>query len=513
MRILLWHGWLLEGSGSNVYAARVTEVWRRQGHDVLLLCQEQHPERHAFLDAWGTVGADGVSPLQPMRSVRGAGRAVLLRPEIGALLPVFVYDEYEGFRVKRFVDLTDDELAAYSVANVDALRSAAAWHRPDVVVAGHAVPGPVVARRALGEGTYVAKVHGSDLEYAVREQPRYAHLAREGLEGARAVVGATRDVLARAAAYVPSVADRVEVVPPGVRVDSFRPRARAPALVATARLLARDPAAGRGRPDGLDRELVAAVAARDRSAIDALSARYEQDVPDPGAAARLRSLAEVRSHLVGYIGKLIPEKGVHLLIQALAIAESRPHGLIVGFGSFREWLAALVGAIDAEDHETVAWLRDSAPIDVEPSCEEVAAGAGLAVRVTFTGRLDHQYAPGALAAMDVLVVPSILDEAFGMVAAEGAAAGALPLVARHSGLAEIAAALEAEVGRPGLFSFEPGPGSIHRLAGAIDGLLAIPAEERRSLRDAVSSFVAREWTWDRTADRLLAAATRSPAAQ
>ena len=39
--------------------------------------------------------------------------------------------------------------------------------------------------------------------------------------------------------------------------------------------------------------------------------------------------------------------------------------------------------------------------------------------------------------LDVLVVPSVMHEAFGMVAVEGAAAGALPLVARHSGLAEI----------------------------------------------------------------------------
>jgi hypothetical protein len=37
----------------------------------------------------------------------------------------------------------------------------------------------------------------------------------------------------------------------------------------------------------------------------------------------------------------------------------------------------------------------------------------------------------------------IFPEAFGMVAAEAAAGGSLPLVARHSGLAEIADALEA----------------------------------------------------------------------
>jgi glycosyltransferase involved in cell wall biosynthesis len=108
--------------------------------------------------------------------------------------------------------------------------------------------------------------------------------------------------------------------------------------------------------------------------------------------------------------------------------------------------------------------------------------------------------------MDVLVVPSILDEAFGMVAAEGAGAGALPLVARHSGLAEVASALEREVGRPGAFSFEPGPGSVGRMAEGIRALLSFPPQERNELRRAVSAFVAREWSWDRTTNRLLALA-------
>ena len=98
--------------------------------------------------------------------------------------------------------------------------------------------------------------------------------------------------------------------------------------------------------------------------------------------------------------------------------------------------------------------------------------------------------------MDVLVVPSILDEAFGMVAAEGAAAGALPMVARHSGLAEVAEALEGDVGRPGLFSFEPEPGAGTRLAAGIDRLLSLPARERDELRAAVSAFVAGAWSWN-----------------
>ncbi|HEX5948778.1 MAG TPA: glycosyltransferase family 1 protein, partial [Actinomycetota bacterium] len=103
-------------------------------------------------------------------------------------------------------------------------------------------------------------------------------------------------------------------------------------------------------------------------------------------------------------------------------------------------------------------------------------------------------------------VPSTLEEAFGMVAAEGAAAGALPIVSRHSSLAEVAEALEGAAGRPGAFSFEPGPGATRRLATALEGLLGLPAEERRRLAVAARTYVAAEWSWERTAERLLAAA-------
>ena len=81
MRVLLWHGWLLEGSGSNVYTAKVAEANRRAGHSVLILCQEPHPERFSFIDEWGTVDADRVSLANEDRSGRHEHAAVALHAE------------------------------------------------------------------------------------------------------------------------------------------------------------------------------------------------------------------------------------------------------------------------------------------------------------------------------------------------------------------------------------------------------------------------------------------------
>jgi glycosyltransferase involved in cell wall biosynthesis len=500
LRILVWHGWLLEGTGANVYTAKVAEAWRLQGHEVVILCQQRSTERLAFVDAWAEPGAVAVVGGHPSAS----GRVSVINPDIGDLLPVFVVDHYEGFRVRRFVDLTDEELERYLARNAGALREVVRQFPPDAVVAGHLVPGPAVARRALGDGTFVAKAHGSDLEYAINLQERYAAVAEEGVAGAVAVAGASRDVLARAEAAVPSARGRTVVIPPGVDVVRWRPRTRIEALEEVARRLAADPDSARGRPADLP-SLEDAIRERTGSRFEDLARSYDQAVPDPDAASRLQALAGHPGPIVGYLGKLIPQKGVERFIEALALLGPEVHGVVIGFGLGREWLAGLARVLDAGDVDGYRWLAEESPLALELDDAEVKGAVGLGGRLTFTGRLDHRYAPEVVAALDALVVPSTLKEAFGMVAAEGAAAGAVPVVARHSSLAEVAEALEGAAGRPGLMSFPPGDGSTHRVAETLGRILGLPLEDRMDVRRAIRAHVAREWTWERTADRLLQA--------
>lgn len=508
VRILLWHGWLLEGSGSNVAAARITEAFREAGHDVLLLCQASLGSAPAFIDRVGSVDASGVTGLSANESDDahpGAGRAVLLRPEIGSLLPVFVVDDYPGFEVKRFVDLSEEELDGYFDRNVAVLRAALAWHRPDFVIASHLVPGGVIAARSVGDIPFVAYVHGSELEYAVRLQDRYAALAAEAMDRAVAVVGGSRDVLDRALSFAPAAIDRAKVVAPGVSASRFRPLDRRAALDETATLLESDPTTSRGRPAAMAQRL-ASVVGSDPDGPRRLAREYDQAAPDPDAATRLRRLAQTEGPTVAYLGKLIPQKGVELLIQALALLPANVRGLIIGFGEYREWLEGLVPALDAGG-DALEWMRTHSGLRIELGPSDLAdLTQPLADRITFVGRLDHRYAPMALAAADILVVPSVIPEAFGMVAAEAACTGCLPLVARHSGLEEVAEALEAHVDRPGLFGFQPGAGASQRIADHIRRLLALPQPERDELRREVSSFARSTWTWDKTAERLIAAA-------
>jgi glycosyltransferase involved in cell wall biosynthesis len=409
VRILLWHGYLLGGTGSNVYTRALAREWSLAGHDVVVLCQEPHPERY------------------------DVGRAQVVRPEIDGLLPVFVLDRYEGVQAKLLRDFAQAERERYVELNALALR---ALEPADLVFANHVLLGAPVA--AASGVRYAVKAHGSELEYSMRGNADLSAWGRATLAGAEAVfVGSDhiRSVLEEIVGHV----ERVHEVPPGVDVDEFHPEPREEALVHLLEEARRDPP----NPGNANERL-----------------------PDEHNAERFAEFFADPEPTVLYFGKLIYNKGVHLLLEALRAVDAR--AVIVGFGDYREELERLAPP-----------------------------------RTLFTGPLEHRHLEHLLPLVDVTVVPSIFPEAFGMVAAESAAAGTPPLVARHSGLLEIAEGLEAEYPSPRreLTSFTSG--DAHDLAGKLNAVLALPVPERAELGAAARRAAIERWSWRSVADRLL----------
>jgi hypothetical protein len=126
MRVLVFHGYLLHGTGSNVYNARLAAALVALGHEVHLLCQDRAPEDLPFVDAV----ADWDDGALRVRTLREPVRCTVYRPDIGGLLPVYVADRYDGIEARPFPVLSDAELDAYVAANVDAVREVAARARP-----------------------------------------------------------------------------------------------------------------------------------------------------------------------------------------------------------------------------------------------------------------------------------------------------------------------------------------------------------------------------------------------
>ncbi|MFL5991380.1 MAG: glycosyltransferase, partial [Rubrobacteraceae bacterium] len=164
MKLIMTHGYMLSDTGSNVYVQSLCRALAREGHDVHLLCQEPEPLSYDFVDEWAVVDEDRIDK-RGEQETPYPGRCSVYLPEIGDLLPVYVYDDYPGWRVKTFLDLTDDELENYVEKNIGAVRTVLAASGAEAVVTNHAVPGPLIARRAL-EGAdvpYTSIIHGSAL--------------------------------------------------------------------------------------------------------------------------------------------------------------------------------------------------------------------------------------------------------------------------------------------------------------------------------------------------------------
>jgi glycosyltransferase involved in cell wall biosynthesis len=517
VRILVFHGYLLGGTGSNVYNARLAAAFVRQGHDVHLLSQDRHPEQHAFVDAVGDWddGALRVRTVRESDSER-AGSCTVYRPDIGELLPVYVADRYEGIRARTFAECSDREIAHYNEANVAAVGEVVTRSAPDVALANHLVMGPAILARALGgRVAYAVKVHGSALEYTVKPEPeRFLPFAREGLAQAGGVLVGSHHTAASlwAALDDPDVQRRTRLGPPGVDVERFVPRERA---VAAARL-------------------------------GSLAARLQADAGDSGAAAptdafarderasgeALARLDPASDRLVAFVGKLIVSKGVDLLLAAwpLVLAgEPAARLVVVGFGAYREGFESLRAALAGGDLEQAKRIVRAGRSLEDESAEArplahllafleglhgdalvsyLAAAATLEDRVVLTGRLDHEELADLLPACEAMVVPSTFPEAFGMVAAEAAACGALPVSAAHSGLAEVSDALAQAVPAQiaPLLSFAVDDRAVESLAACVVGWLQADPAVRDQARAGLVETVRERWSWEGVARGVIAAA-------
>jgi glycosyltransferase involved in cell wall biosynthesis len=501
VRVLIFHGYLLRGTGSNVYNASLARALARLGHEVHLLCQDREAGSLDWVDGLGR-WTDGRLRVEPGPGGSRAGSVTVYVPEIGGLLPVYVADRYEGFRVKTFAELTDDELDGYLDANVAAVRDLVdALGGVDAALANHLVMGPVILARA--GLAFAVKIHGSALEYTVKpERERFLPYAREGIDAAAGVLVGSRHTAESLWETIgdPGLPARTRLGPPGVDTELFRP-------------LAREAWAGR----------LAELAARVAVEKEGGGGAFARDAR--AAADAIRHLAAASGPRVVLVGKLIVSKGVDLLLAAWPLVHASNPGarlLVVGFGEYagalqRLWAALAGGDVEharelASKGRTLeggppgplrmlgAFLSDT-PVGYERTAGE-AAGS-----VAFAGRLEHDEVAGLVPATDALVFPSTFPESFGMVAAEAAAAGVLPVSAAHSGAAEVsralAAALPAEVGR--LVSFPLDEGAVRGIAERLNAWLRLDEATRERARRALADTASERWSWEGVASGVLAA--------
>jgi glycosyltransferase involved in cell wall biosynthesis len=443
VHLVLLHGYLLQGTGSNVYVSNVAKAWCAQGHAVTVICQDRDAGGLHFVDEF-------VGPNDPVpEKATGSSRVRVIVPAINDLLPVYVMDRYDGFDVKTIPEMTAGEIDTHIGMTAAALRAVVA-QGVDRVLANHVMMGPVIAKRAL-EGTdvpYDVKIHGSAIEYTLVPNPRLMPLAVEGLGSAQKIFVGSEHVRDRVWAVFDSepalrLRDRTRVVPPGMDPDLFR---REPDFAASqtrflnavrqmifnnglGRRAHTVPTASGAELEDYHRALVALGETYDQRAVDS-------DLLDRWPQARSDE------PIVLYFGKFLAAKGVgELMLAVPAILDRVPQARIVfvGFGSYREHLEGMVQGLATGDLDQVAACAGAGEFAQETDLDRWfrPITSDEARRVTITGILNHAALSELLPMASVSVVPSKWPEAFGMVAVEAMAAGVLPLCNYHAGLRSV----------------------------------------------------------------------------
>lgn len=406
--ICLLHGWLLEGSGSNLWTRSIVTALAKAGDTVHLVCQENHPDRYeAIAEAYrhrrsGEIEKtfDKASPYR--------GKCILHQPDIGDTLPVFVKDKYEEYqKVVPMIELSDDVIELYIERNVKVVRQIVKDHDITAIHANHAVLMPVVAQRVSRETgvPYAVMPHGSDTEYAVKKDERFRRYAASAINDAGRVFVIGKEMRERITTMfsdIPDIESKCTELHLGVDTSQFEPVTREKRAISIGKL-------------------EEALAAYPRAPIG----EYELKLPDADVEQKLRAINWRADPVVLFTGRLIPEKGIQHVVDAMpAILEKIPnlHLVVVGHGPLR---ASLEERIRSE------------PV--------LQSGA-----IIFTGYLTHRELRFLFPCADIGVFPSMVREAGPLVFLEALASGCFPLGTYFGGMAasidSVARDLPPEVG-------------------------------------------------------------------
>ncbi|MCB0405057.1 MAG: glycosyltransferase family 4 protein [Bdellovibrionales bacterium] len=456
------HGYLLEGSGSNIWTRNICEALARAGIPAALICQERHPERYPFIETSTVHGATGKS-VEARKDTPYPGKIALHRPEIGKTLPVFVRDKYEGFdKVTPIIELSDKRLEAYVERHVEVLSSLVKRHGITTLLANHAVLMPTVAQRVHKKTgiAYSVVPHGSAIEYAVRLDGRLHAMAAAALTHATHVFCVSEEMKTRLQqlfASVPKLSGKFRPISVGVDTRLFKlvpENERQSAKSALGKLFKELPAGKTRQQRELSDSLSDDSSYENYTTIVKKAGQYSVKGVDTDASSAIQDIPSGPTLL--FVGRLIAAKGPQCLFWALphlfnVVPELRI--VIAGQGPLREPLECYLSALQRGEQSLAEnilhWGVPGEPAnpyfkasrDFLDKMSEADRTKYFTLgrkipqdRVTFTGLLGHRELAALYPLCDVAVFPSLVPEAGPMVFLEAMASGCFPMGTNIAGI-------------------------------------------------------------------------------
>ncbi|KAK3696366.1 hypothetical protein QZH41_007653 [Actinostola sp. cb2023] len=445
MHLVIIHGYILSGTGSNIYTTNVAKTWKKQGHAVTIVCQDPFADKLPFVDEF--FAGTNTIPTSPPRE--GTIRVVV--PDIHGLLLVYNYDLYPGYEVKTMNQCTIAEIDAHIEATAEGLRRVV-QQGADMILTNHIILSPVIASRAT-KGTkvpYVCKLHGSAMIFSVKTRmDELKPYAVEGLRDCKRIIAGTNHIADGALEILGKekdeikLAEKMVIIPPGLDPDVFQIgggfQARQEAFLASVKAFIDR------NPNGRKASTISHPPLNCQDFLGSLTAvahSYDQRAIDADLVERWVPFKEGEP-VICYFGNFLDTKGVGELLTAFpSILDRVPEArlLLIGFGRYREQLEGLLRSLKEGDFEAFkAYGNAGKFVDFPDNLERYFRKLRPEEhdRVIITGYQEHAQLKEILPLASISIVGAKANEAFGMVTVEAMSVGVFPLCNDHSGLSEV----------------------------------------------------------------------------
>ena len=134
-----------------------------------------------------------------------------------------------------------------------------------------------------------------------------------------------------------------------------------------------------------------------------------------GVEKKLIELPKKKKEVL-FVGRLVPEKGVHLYVNAI---KSIAH-------NFSDWNFGIIGSLKSKDKKIINYIEDT-----------IKKFNNIGIQAKVYGQRNNAFVQDKMKTSSIIVIPSLCEEAFGLVAAEAMSNGVAVIATNIGGLPEV----------------------------------------------------------------------------
>jgi len=524
-KVLMVHGFVLDGTGSNLYVRNIVKTMCEYGQDVVLVCQEFTPEKYDYVSKCVRAHKDEYI-VEFDRETPYKGKCEVYIPDTDNELLVYVYDRYKDLHVREMKDVSNQEIDAYIAKNAACIQYIAQNNDISKAYANHLVLQPQYVYKGLQDAKSKAQFnvicHGSDINYAISKNAYIKEISIPTLLAADNIIAVSKHSKEIMQETYPDIdLNRVQVINAGLDeslygvMDQEKEKAMLSEYIDT------------HYQNGFSNKQVTMIqemVVNNNYDFDSVQESYEPKEIELGIKEELfDKLYDPTLDRVIYLGKYLEQKGIIPLVLGLPLIyadNAKAVTLFIGFGALRAKLEYIMQLLEANrfddlfnhaDKLGVTLKEDFAILDVlkknlqdETYLTKYKEGIKrLRSNTLFTGYFDQKYAMRLLAHGKVSIFPSIYVEAFGMVIIEAMASKVTPLVSRHSGFKETLEIASSKI--PDLditqFSVELDENMMDAI---VEKTLLLLKEDNSHINEEMSAFALENYGWSGITKSLLA---------